>query len=45
MLQLDKMLRRTNPFAESHKQMHEIAETNPTMEVKMVFMKDPELDL
>jgi hypothetical protein len=45
MLQLDEMFRRMNPFAESYKQMHEIAETNPTMEVKMVFMDDPELDL
>jgi hypothetical protein len=44
MLQLDEMLRRTNPFAESYKQMHEIAGTNPTMEVKMVFIEDPELE-
>jgi hypothetical protein len=39
MLQLDEMLQRTNPFAESCTQMHEIAETNRNVEVKWYSWK------
>jgi hypothetical protein len=44
MQQLDEMLRQVNPFAESYKQMHQITQANPTMNVRMVFIQDPNLD-
>jgi flagellar biosynthesis GTPase FlhF len=44
MQQLDEMLRQVTPFAESYKQMHQITQANLTMNVRMVFIQDPNLD-
>ncbi|GBM86721.1 hypothetical protein AVEN_192933-1 [Araneus ventricosus] len=38
-------LRSINPFAESCLQMHQLIQSNPAVNVKMVFMEHPDLDL
>ncbi|GBL84266.1 hypothetical protein AVEN_118652-1 [Araneus ventricosus] len=45
MEKLDVLLRSINPFAESYLQMHQLIQSNPAVNVKMVFMEHPDLDL
>ncbi|GBM32040.1 hypothetical protein AVEN_127379-1 [Araneus ventricosus] len=45
MKKLDALLRSINPFAESYLQMHQLIHSNPAVNVKMVFMVHPDLDL
>ncbi|GBN54456.1 hypothetical protein AVEN_58743-1 [Araneus ventricosus] len=45
MEKLDTLLRSINPFAESYLQMHQLMQSNPAVNVKMVFMKHPDFDL
>jgi hypothetical protein len=45
MEKLDTLLRQINPYAESYMQMHELIQSNPTADVKMVFMENSEMDL
>ncbi|GBN18511.1 hypothetical protein AVEN_165007-1 [Araneus ventricosus] len=45
MEKLDALLRSLNPFAESYLQMHQLMLSNPAVNVKMVFMEHPDLDL
>ncbi|GBM09954.1 hypothetical protein AVEN_86831-1 [Araneus ventricosus] len=45
MEKLDALLRSINPFAESYLQMHQLVQSNPAVNVKMVFMEHPDLDL
>lgn len=45
MLDLDEMLRKINPYAESYRQMHSITLENPAVQVKMVFLEDNNLDM
>ncbi|GBN29807.1 hypothetical protein AVEN_168854-1 [Araneus ventricosus] len=42
---LDALLRSINPYAESYLQTHELMQSNPAVNVKMVFMEHPDLDL
>ncbi|GBN54057.1 hypothetical protein AVEN_187039-1 [Araneus ventricosus] len=39
------LLRSINPFAESYLQMHQLMQSNPAVNVKMVFMEHPDFDL
>ncbi|GBM10814.1 hypothetical protein AVEN_186-1 [Araneus ventricosus] len=45
MEKLDALLRNINPFAESYLQMHQLMQSNPAVNVKMVFMEHPNFDL
>ncbi|GBL74990.1 hypothetical protein AVEN_243792-1 [Araneus ventricosus] len=45
MEKLDALLRSINPFAESYLQMHQLMQSNPVVNVKMVFMEHPDFDL
>ncbi|GBL99716.1 hypothetical protein AVEN_249754-1 [Araneus ventricosus] len=45
MEKLDTSLRSINPFAESYLQMHQLMQSNPAVNVKMVFMEHPDFDL
>ncbi|GBN26769.1 hypothetical protein AVEN_171924-1 [Araneus ventricosus] len=45
MEKLGALLRSINPFAESYQQMHQLIQSNPDINVKMVFMEHPDLDL
>ncbi|GBM39879.1 hypothetical protein AVEN_250204-1 [Araneus ventricosus] len=45
MEKLDALLRSINPYAESYLQMHHLMQSNPAVNVKMVFMEHPDLDL
>ncbi|GBN97679.1 hypothetical protein AVEN_41016-1 [Araneus ventricosus] len=45
MEKLDTLLRSINPFAESYLQMHQLMQSNPAVNVKMVFMEHPYFDL
>ncbi|GBN72785.1 hypothetical protein AVEN_224330-1 [Araneus ventricosus] len=45
MEKLDALLRSINPFAESYLQMHQLIQSNPAVNIKMVFMEHPNLDL
>ncbi|GBM40231.1 hypothetical protein AVEN_183547-1 [Araneus ventricosus] len=45
MEKLDALLRSINPFAESYLQMHQLMQSNPAVNVKMVFMEDTDFDL
>ncbi|GBM70460.1 hypothetical protein AVEN_188209-1 [Araneus ventricosus] len=45
MEKLDALLRSINPFAESYLQMHQLMQSNPAVNVKMVFMEHPDFDL
>ncbi|GBL72550.1 hypothetical protein AVEN_127824-1 [Araneus ventricosus] len=45
MEKLGALLRSINPFAESYLQMHQLIQSNPAVNVKMVFMEHPDLDL
>ncbi|GBM60310.1 hypothetical protein AVEN_108098-1 [Araneus ventricosus] len=45
MEKLDALLRSINPFAESYLQMHQLMQSNPTVNVKMVSMEYPDFDL
>ncbi|GBO12077.1 hypothetical protein AVEN_21690-1 [Araneus ventricosus] len=45
MEKLDALLRSINPFAESYLQMHPLIQSNLAVNVKMVFMEHPDLDL
>ncbi|GBL95511.1 hypothetical protein AVEN_54116-1 [Araneus ventricosus] len=45
MEKLDAFLRSMNPFAESYQKMHQLIQSNPAVNVKMVFMEHPDLDL
>ncbi|GBM62364.1 hypothetical protein AVEN_4899-1 [Araneus ventricosus] len=45
MEKLDISLRSINPFAESYLQMHQLMQSNPAVNVKMVFMEHPDFDL
>ncbi|GBM32486.1 hypothetical protein AVEN_156584-1 [Araneus ventricosus] len=45
MEKLDALLRSINPFAESYLQMHQLIQSNPAVNVKMVFMEHPDLYL
>ncbi|GBM62862.1 hypothetical protein AVEN_38394-1 [Araneus ventricosus] len=45
MEKLGALLRSINPFAESYLQMHQLIQSNPVLNVKMVFMEHPDLDL
>ncbi|GBM97789.1 hypothetical protein AVEN_101202-1 [Araneus ventricosus] len=42
---LNALLRSINPFAESYLQMHQLMQSNPAVNVKMVFMEHPNFDL
>ncbi|GBM51609.1 hypothetical protein AVEN_113496-1 [Araneus ventricosus] len=43
MEKLGALLRSINPFAESYLQMHQLIQSNPAVNVKMVFMEHPDL--
>ncbi|GBL86476.1 hypothetical protein AVEN_194753-1 [Araneus ventricosus] len=45
MEKLDTLLRSINPFAESYLQMHQLMQSNPAVNVKMVFMEHLDFDL
>ncbi|GBN04122.1 hypothetical protein AVEN_232539-1 [Araneus ventricosus] len=45
MEELDALLRSINPFAESYLQMHQLMQSNPAVNVKMIFMEHPDFDL
>ena len=45
MARLYSILRGINLFAESYNQMYEIRQANQTIEVKMLFMEDQNLDM
>ncbi|GBL94433.1 hypothetical protein AVEN_6929-1 [Araneus ventricosus] len=45
MEKLDALLRNINPFVESYLQMHLLMQSNPAVNVKMVFMEHPDFDL
>ncbi|GBM28854.1 hypothetical protein AVEN_43573-1 [Araneus ventricosus] len=45
MEKLHALLRSMNPFAESYLQMHQLIQSNPAVNVKMVFMEHPDLNL
>ncbi|GBM42489.1 hypothetical protein AVEN_80007-1 [Araneus ventricosus] len=45
MKKLDGLLRSINPFAESYLQMHQLMQSNPAVNVKMVFVEHPNFDL
>ncbi|GBL82289.1 hypothetical protein AVEN_252458-1 [Araneus ventricosus] len=45
MEKLDSLLRSINTFAESYLQMHQLIQSNPAVNFKMVFMEHPDLDL
>ncbi|GBM17649.1 hypothetical protein AVEN_261206-1 [Araneus ventricosus] len=45
MEKLDALLRSINPFAESYLQIHQLTQSNPAVNVKLVFMEHPDLDL
>ncbi|GBN38460.1 hypothetical protein AVEN_85682-1 [Araneus ventricosus] len=45
MEKLDSLLRSINPFGESYLQMHPLIQSNPAINVKMVFMEYLDLDL
>ncbi|GBM61142.1 hypothetical protein AVEN_26742-1 [Araneus ventricosus] len=45
MEKLDALLRSINPFAESYLQMHQLMQSNPAVNVKMIFMEHPDFDL
>ncbi|GBM54797.1 hypothetical protein AVEN_6228-1 [Araneus ventricosus] len=45
MEKLDTSLRSINPFAESYLQMHQLMQSNPAVNVKMIFMEHPDFDL
>ncbi|GBN54473.1 hypothetical protein AVEN_209903-1 [Araneus ventricosus] len=45
MEELDALLRSINPFAESYLRMHQLMQSNPAVNVKMVFMEHPDFDL
>ncbi|GBN27293.1 hypothetical protein AVEN_155185-1 [Araneus ventricosus] len=45
MEKLDALLRSINPFSESYLQMHILIQSNPAVNVKMVFTEHPDLDL
>ncbi|GBN67556.1 hypothetical protein AVEN_267496-1 [Araneus ventricosus] len=45
MEKLDALLRTINPYAESYLQMHQLIQWNPTVNVKMIFMEHPDLDM
>ncbi|GBM81235.1 hypothetical protein AVEN_215161-1 [Araneus ventricosus] len=45
MEKLDALLRSINPFTESYLQMHQLMQSNPAVNVKMVFMEDTDFDL
>ncbi|GBN16213.1 hypothetical protein AVEN_222588-1 [Araneus ventricosus] len=45
MEKLDALLRSINPFTKSYLQMHQLMQSNPAVNVKMVFMEHPDFDL
>ncbi|GBM14378.1 hypothetical protein AVEN_246551-1 [Araneus ventricosus] len=45
MEKLDALLRTIKPYAESYLQMHQLIQSNPTVNVKMIFMEHPDLDM
>ncbi|GBO29161.1 hypothetical protein AVEN_236302-1 [Araneus ventricosus] len=45
MEKLDALLRTINPYAKSYLQMHQLIQSNPTVNVKMIFMEHPGLDM
>ncbi|GBM58420.1 hypothetical protein AVEN_63780-1 [Araneus ventricosus] len=45
MEKLDALLRTINPYAESCLQMHQLIQSNPTVNVKMIFMEHLDLDM
>ncbi|GBN50430.1 hypothetical protein AVEN_272596-1, partial [Araneus ventricosus] len=45
MEELHALLRSINPFAESYRQMHQLMQSNPAVNVKMIFMEHPDFDL
>nr|XP_042909949.1 uncharacterized protein LOC122271735 [Parasteatoda tepidariorum] len=45
MEQLDYLSKQINPFVASYHRMHKLIQSNPTTEVKLVFMEDPNSDL
>ncbi|GBM15800.1 hypothetical protein AVEN_262952-1 [Araneus ventricosus] len=45
MEKLDALLRSINLFAESYLQMHQLMQSNPAVNVKLVFMEHPHFDL
>ncbi|GBN96392.1 hypothetical protein AVEN_7481-1 [Araneus ventricosus] len=45
MEKLDALLRTINPYAKSYLQMHQLIQSNPTVNVKMIFMEHPDLDM
>ncbi|GBL62366.1 hypothetical protein AVEN_4707-1 [Araneus ventricosus] len=44
MEELHALLRSINPFAESYRQMHQLMQSNPAVNVKMIFMEHPDFD-
>ncbi|GBN30210.1 hypothetical protein AVEN_226246-1 [Araneus ventricosus] len=45
MEKFDALLRSINPFSESYPQMHQLIQSNPVVNVKMVFMEHPDIDM
>ncbi|GBO06638.1 hypothetical protein AVEN_148020-1 [Araneus ventricosus] len=45
MEKLDALLRTIKPYAESYLQMHQLIQWNPTVNIKMIFMEHPDLDM
>ncbi|GBO15347.1 hypothetical protein AVEN_14106-1 [Araneus ventricosus] len=45
MEKLDTLLRRLNPFPESYLQLHHLIQSNPAVNVKLLFMEHPDLDM
>ncbi|GBM23214.1 hypothetical protein AVEN_159891-1 [Araneus ventricosus] len=45
MEKMDALLLKINPYAASYLQMHQLIESNPTVNVKMIFMEHPDLDM
>ncbi|GBN12725.1 hypothetical protein AVEN_211876-1, partial [Araneus ventricosus] len=45
MEKLDTLLRSINQSAESYLQMHQLMQSNPSVNVKMVLMEHPDFDL
>ncbi|GBL72562.1 hypothetical protein AVEN_127833-1 [Araneus ventricosus] len=42
---LDALFRTINPYAESYLQMHQLIQSNSTVNVKMIFMEHPDFDM
>ncbi|GBM39933.1 hypothetical protein AVEN_250251-1 [Araneus ventricosus] len=45
MKKLNALLRAINTYSESYFQMHQLIQSNPTVNVKMIFMEHPDLDM